>query len=121
MFYIVFILFSDHCCLDEVSKLFRRPIALLNLFYRPLISNTIFLERGTEEVTFLYKLSAGSSPRSYGINVARLAGLPAAVIELALKQSRAFEDRMLTAQASNGGGSVLGHAGDSGSAGKLCV
>jgi len=44
------------------------------------------------------------------------------VIELALKQSRAFEDRMLTAQASNGGGSVLGHAGDSGSAGKwsLC-
>eukprot|EP01032_Pedospumella_encystans_P012451 gene12451-14405_t len=76
-------------------------------------------ERGTEEVTFLYKLSAGSSPRSYGINVARLAGLPAAVIELALKQSRAFEDRMLTAQASNGGGSVVGHNGTSGSCAKL--
>lgn len=48
----------------------------------------------TEEVTFLYKLSEGCSPRSYGINVARLAGLPAQVIELALRQSRAFEDRM---------------------------
>lgn len=53
----------------------------------------------TEEVTFLYKLSEGSSPRSYGINVARLAGLPDAVIELALRQSRAFEDRMQSAHA----------------------
>jgi len=48
----------------------------------------------SEEVTFLYKLTDGSSPRSYGINVARLAGLPSAVITLALKQSRLFEDRM---------------------------
>ena len=84
----------------------------------PLLS--LILERGTEEVTFLYKLSAGSSPRSYGINVARLAGLPAAVIELALKQSRAFEDRMLTAQASSGAGSVLGNSGTSGSW-QLCI
>ena len=70
-------------------------------------------ERGTEEVTFLYKLSSGSSPRSYGINVARLAGLPQAVIELALRQSRAFEDRMLSAQAAQGGGTVAtGGAGE---------
>ncbi len=48
----------------------------------------------TEEVTFLYKLCDGSSPRSYGINVARLAGLPAAVIDLAVRQSREFEERM---------------------------
>ena len=47
-----------------------------------------------EEVTFLYKLTDGSSPRSYGINVARLAGLPTAVITLALQQSRLFEDKM---------------------------
>jgi DNA mismatch repair ATPase MutS len=51
-------------------------------------------EMTTEEVTFLYKLSNGSSPRSYGINVARLAGLPVAVIELALRQSRQFEENM---------------------------
>ena len=48
----------------------------------------------TEEVTFLYKLCDGSSPRSYGINVARLAGLPAAVIDLAIRQSKEFEERM---------------------------
>ncbi len=48
----------------------------------------------TEEVTFLYKLCDGSSPRSYGINVARLAGLPAAVIDMAVRQSREFEEKM---------------------------
>lgn len=30
---------------------------------------------GPEEVTFLYKLMPGACPKSYGINVARLAGL----------------------------------------------
>lgn len=29
---------------------------------------------GVEEVTFLYRLSAGPCPKSYGVNVARLAG-----------------------------------------------
>lgn len=47
-----------------------------------------------EEVTFLYRLCSGSSPRSYGINVARLARLPQEVIALALRQSREFEERM---------------------------
>lgn len=27
-----------------------------------------------EEVTFLYRLTAGACPKSYGVNVARLAG-----------------------------------------------
>lgn len=49
---------------------------------------------GAEEITFLYRLTAGSSPRSYGINVARLAQLPAEVIELACKQSKEFEDSL---------------------------
>ena len=47
-----------------------------------------------EEVTFLYHLCEGSSPRSYGINVARLARLPSEVIDMAYKQSRDFEDSM---------------------------
>lgn len=46
------------------------------------------------EVTFLYKLCNGSSPRSYGINVAKLARLPQQVIEIAIQQSLAFESRM---------------------------
>ena len=47
-----------------------------------------------EEVTFMYALGEGSSPKSYGINVARLAGLPQEVIELASKQSSEFEERL---------------------------
>jgi len=31
---------------------------------------------GVEEVTFLYRLTPGSCPKSYGVNVARLAGIP---------------------------------------------
>eukprot|EP00884_Botryococcus_braunii_P001653 jgi/Botrbrau1/11489/Bobra.0360s0015.2 len=38
---------------------------------------------GTEEVTFLYKLSRGSCPKSYGVNVARLAGIPSQVVKRA--------------------------------------
>lgn len=29
---------------------------------------------GVEEVTFLYRLTPGACPKSYGVNVARLAG-----------------------------------------------
>ena len=47
----------------------------------------------TPQVTFLYKLCDGSSPKSYGINVARLAGLPQYVLDLAVKQSRAFAEK----------------------------
>ena len=50
----------------------------------------------TPQVTFLYKLCDGSSPKSYGINVARLAGLPQYVLDLAVKQSRAFAAKTLS-------------------------
>ena len=46
-----------------------------------------------EDVTFLYKLCDGASPKSYGINVARLAGLPASLIRLASHQSQRFEEK----------------------------
>ena len=57
-----------------------------------------------EEVTFLYRLTAGSSPKSYGINVARLARLPAEVIALAMQQSKQFEERMRAAGTADNGG-----------------
>ena len=47
-----------------------------------------------EEVTFLYKLCNGSSPRSYGINVARLARLPQEILDIAQFQSAVFEDQL---------------------------
>ncbi|KAF5838281.1 muts domain V-domain-containing protein [Dunaliella salina] len=39
------------------------------------------------EVTFLYKLVPGACPKSYGTNVARLAGLPASVVSRAAHMS----------------------------------
>jgi DNA mismatch repair protein MSH6 len=44
-----------------------------------------------QTVTFLYKFRAGLCPKSYGMNVARLAGLPAEVVQDAAEKSAAFE------------------------------
>ncbi|KAL5983573.1 DNA mismatch repair protein msh6 [Asimina triloba] len=46
---------------------------------------------GVEEVTFLYKLTPGACPKSYGVNVARLAGLPESVLLKASAKSSEFE------------------------------
>ena len=53
-----------------------------------------------EKVTFLYKLTDGACPKSYGFNAARLAGIPsevikkahavATVLELEVKQRHMF-------------------------------
>jgi DNA mismatch repair ATPase MutS len=47
-----------------------------------------------EEVTFLYRLCDGACPKSYGINVARLANLPNEVVARAAQQSRLFESKI---------------------------
>ncbi|XP_019419556.1 PREDICTED: DNA mismatch repair protein MSH6-like isoform X1 [Lupinus angustifolius] len=46
---------------------------------------------GVDVVTFLYRLTPGACPKSYGINVARLAGLPISVLKKAAAKSREFE------------------------------
>lgn len=43
------------------------------------------------QVTFLYKLTAGACPKSYGPNVARLAGLPASLLTRASALSNTLE------------------------------
>jgi DNA mismatch repair protein MSH3 len=47
-----------------------------------------------EEVTFLYEVGEGVSYRSYGLNVARLAGLGAGVREIAKEKSEELEGTM---------------------------
>ena len=42
-------------------------------------------------VTFLYKLAPGSAPASHGLNVARLAGIPAKVVATASERAAALE------------------------------
>lgn len=46
---------------------------------------------GVEEVTFLYQLAAGACPKSYGTNVAKLAGMPDAVLARAAVKSAEVE------------------------------
>lgn len=54
-----------------------------------------FEEReGGREVVFLYEVAEGTSLRSYGLNVARLARVPEAVIGVAEGKSRELEERM---------------------------
>jgi DNA mismatch repair protein MSH6 len=49
------------------------------------------------QVTFLYRFAPGGCPKSYGMNVARLAKLPSAVIQRANKRSAEFEAALTTA------------------------
>lgn len=46
-------------------------------------------EKG-DHVIFLYKFVKGECPLSFGMNVARMAGLPAQVLEKALQRSTSF-------------------------------
>lgn len=63
-----------------------------------------------EEVTFLYKLSAGACPKSYGTNVARLAGLPQSVVDRAAAISEKREAALAAAAAGNSGAAASGAA-----------
>jgi DNA mismatch repair protein MSH6 len=45
-----------------------------------------------DNITFLYTLGEGSCPKSFGINVARLAGLPSDVLTTARAVSASFEE-----------------------------
>jgi len=48
-------------------------------------------ENRDKNITFLYTLGEGSCPKSFGINVARLAGLPEDVLNKAKQVSESFE------------------------------
>ncbi|CCX06910.1 Similar to DNA mismatch repair protein msh3; acc. no. Q5B6T1 [Pyronema omphalodes CBS 100304] len=53
-----------------------------------------FEELGEDEIAFLYKLAEGVAHRSYGLNVARMAGLPQQLLENAGKRSGMMEEEM---------------------------
>jgi DNA mismatch repair protein MutS len=67
-----------------------------------------------DEVVFLRRLAAGGASRSYGIQVARLAGLPGAVIERAREILRNLESGELDAEGrprlASGAGPAAGDA-----------
>ena len=49
------------------------------------------VDESSRAVTFLYQFAAGACHRSHGVNVARLAGLPEAVLDLAAQKSTELE------------------------------
>lgn len=53
-----------------------------------------FEEQSDGSVVFLYEVGEGTSLRSYGLNVARLARVPGGVLEVAGVKSKELEDRM---------------------------
>ena len=53
-------------------------------------------EAGSDNVTFLYEVGEGVAHRSYGLNVARLAGLDMSVIDLARDKSGELEEEIRT-------------------------
>ena len=50
-------------------------------------------EAGEKNVTFLYEIGEGMAHRSYGLNVAKLAGLPKGLIDEASRRSQHMEER----------------------------
>ena len=60
------------------------------------------------KITFLYKLVRGAAARSYGLNVARLADIPMALLEVAGKKSKELEAAVIKKR---GGGSATAGAG----------
>ena len=52
------------------------------------------------QVTFLYKIKKGPAQQSYGINVARLAGLPGSVLERAADIQKELESKKRVVQQS---------------------
>ena len=60
----------------------------------------VVVKEENESVTFLYKVKDGPAGHSYGINVARLAGLPASVIERASGLQKELESKKRVVQQS---------------------
>jgi DNA mismatch repair protein MSH6 len=71
------------------------------------------VDERTNQMTFLYRFLPGLCPASHGHHVARLAGLPEAVVEEALARSAEFErsGRSLAAASGEGAGSAASSDG----------
>ncbi|MDD6257736.1 MAG: DNA mismatch repair protein MutS, partial [Erysipelotrichaceae bacterium] len=60
----------------------------------------VVVKEDNEKVTFLYKIKDGPAGHSYGINVARLAGLPESVLDRAKQLQKELESKKRVVQQS---------------------
>jgi DNA mismatch repair protein MSH6 len=51
-------------------------------------------DEAKEQVMFLYRFEKGECPTSFGINVARMAGIPRSILELAKRKSLDFSTKL---------------------------
>ena len=86
-------LFATHY--HELTVLSRRLDSVANA--------TIEVREWQDEIVFLHKVKAGAADRSYGIQVAKLAGLPAAVVGRAREVLELLESSEARKSARNGG------------------
>src|SRR5690606_10210027 len=75
-------LFATHY--HELTALAERLKRLVNV--------TVRVKEWKGDVVFLHEIAPGAADRSYGIQVARLAGLPKAVVERAREVLRQLEE-----------------------------
>lgn len=68
----------------------RFPNVLKNVHMR--FSEQDDAATGEQNITFLYEVGEGVAHRSYGLNVARLAGLPKTLLEEARRRSKGMEE-----------------------------
>ncbi|CAN7939917.1 unnamed protein product [Ixodes hexagonus] len=69
------------------------PITEMQTFYKGSVTNchVAFNVDDKEAVTFFYRLVPGAAPKSYGLNVAALAGVPSSVVARAREKAEALE------------------------------
>ena len=77
-------LFATHY--HALTREFEAPNARVALYHM-----ACAVDEASRAVTFLYSFAPGACHRSHGVNVARLAGLPEAVLELAASKSAELE------------------------------
>ena len=73
-----------HMLLDDFKN--KEGIASYHMSY---IAN-----EAQDKVTFLYKFVKGECPMSFGINVARMAGIPQSILNIAKTKSTAFSQNL---------------------------
>jgi DNA mismatch repair protein MSH6 len=69
--------------LDDFRE--RPSIALYHMAFRIL---------NEHEVMFLYRFERGECPKSFGVNIARMSGLPQSILEKAKQKSQEFNDKI---------------------------
>ncbi|KAA8496452.1 DNA mismatch repair protein Msh3 [Porphyridium purpureum] len=85
------------CCLfvthypNVVAQMCRRDVRTCSAMYMAFLQEERESADMPPRITFLYRLTAGIADCSYGLNVARLAGLPEDIVQFAGKKSEELE------------------------------